>query len=392
MKQFKRIALILVLLASLLLTGCGPVRQYTDADGPMRVALIVDTAGINDKSFNQQTYEACEEFCAEYGIPFTYFEPDKSNRFSFRNIMDAAVASGYNVLIVTGSQYAARVGEMSRKYPDVKFIGMDMNDDTVVSALVGSSYTGDPADYDLEEYLRADNTYLLTFREDIAGYLAGYAAVRLGYESLGYIGGVEIPAVMRYGYGYLQGIRDAAEEMGKTDRILVRYAYAGQFTAAAEITAAMETWYQSGTEIVFSCGGGIYSSVAEACAKNDGRIIGVDLDQKEQMDAYKDGITVTSALKDMKAAVRFALKKIYDGEWNDLSGKRDRLGLASSEDVTLNYVGLPLETTQWSDGFGPEEFTELVRKILEGELTVESDTAKMPDFSFRLEKREGTIV
>ena len=380
-------------LGMILCTGCGPVSRYTEADGPVRVALVVDMGGIDDKGFNQKTFEACKEFCEANSLPFTYFIPDKAIRYSYRNVFDAAVASGFNVLVACGNQYAQTLAEMSLKYPEVKFIGIDMDSSNVLSQTLGNKYDGDPSHYEIGRYLRAENTYLMTYREDIAGYLAGYAAVYMGYESLGYIGGIEIPAVMRYGYGFLQGIRDAAEELGNTDRILVRYAYAGQFTPAAEITAAMETWYQNGTQVVFSCGGGIYSSVAEAGAKSRAKIIGVDLDQKEQLDAYLDGMTVTSALKKLDASVQFALQTIVDGDWEKKAGGRqEKLGIVTAEDPELNYVGLPEETTQWNERFGVKEYRELLRHILDGSLTVDPSTDSFPELPFRVERRQGTIM
>ena len=125
--------------------------------------------------------------------------------------------------------------------------------------------------------------------------MAGYAAVKLGYRNLGFLGGQAVPAVMRFGFGYVQGINDAAEELGIVDQVEVEYAYGGQFYGSTEITAAMDTWYSQGTEIVFACGGGIFTSAAEAAAKVGGKMIGVDSDQSPTIDAYGEGMTVTSA-------------------------------------------------------------------------------------------------
>lgn len=389
-----RIAAVLICCAMVLtLASCGPLKKVTEKDGPMRVALIADIAGIDDKGFNQQAYEASRAFCEEYGIPFTYYAPDKATRYSYRNIFDAAIASGYNVIIACGNQYAETVGEMSLKYPDIRFIGLDMASADLLSQTLGVNYDGEPSHYDMSGYLGQNNTYLVTFREDIAGYLAGYAAVRMGYRSLGFIGGIEIPAVMRYGYGFLQGIRDAAKETGNADKVLVRYAYAGQFAASAEITAAMETWCQSGTEAIFSCGGSIVSSVAEAAARNGAKVIGVDVDQKEELDAYREGLALTSALKDLGACVKFSLKTIHEGKWDEtIAGKQERLGLASAEDPALNYVGLPVDSTQWNETFGVADYQALLMKLLDGTLTSDPATDHLPEINFKLEKREGTIL
>ena len=126
--------------------------------------------------------------------------------------------------------------------------------------------------------------------------MAGYAAVKLGYTHLGFLGGMAVPAVVRYGYGFVQGADAAAAETGAA--VTVEYAYGNQFYGDADITAYMDNWYQTlGVEVVFACGGGIYSSAAEAAAKVGGKVIGVDVDQAAIIDGgYGDGMTVTSAM------------------------------------------------------------------------------------------------
>ena len=137
----------------------------------------------------------------------------------------------------------------------------------------GDIYYADPDAYTPSDYYNTDNTYLAMYQEQIPGYLAGYAAVRLGYRNLGFLGGQAVPGVMRFGYGYLQGIDEAAKELGITDKVSVQYAYGGQFYGSTEITAAMDTWYSRGTEVVFACGGGIFTSAAEAAAKTGGSLL-----------------------------------------------------------------------------------------------------------------------
>lgn len=137
-----------------------------------------------------------------------------------------------------------------------------------IGAAVGNDYYANPDKYDVSKYYNTKNTYLAIYQEAIPGYLAGYTAVKLGYRHLGFLGGQAVPGVMRYGYGYVQGINAAAEEMGITDKVTIEYAYGGQFYGSTEITAAMDTWYSNETEVVFACGGGIFTSAAEATAKS----------------------------------------------------------------------------------------------------------------------------
>ena len=210
----------------------------------------------------------------------------------------------------------------------------------------------------------------------ISGYMAGYAAVKLGYKHLGFLGGMSVPAVTRFGYGYVQGVDEAAKELGITSDVELEYVCGGQFYGDADITAYMDTWYGSkGVEVVFACGGGIYTSAAEAAAKVDGKVIGVDSDQSG---IIGEDITVTSAMKGLAPTVKTALDAIKDGNWeSDYAGKIDNLGLVS-ENPEDNYVQLPMETTQWDDNFTVDDYKDLVKKLYNGEIEVSSDITAMP--------------
>ena len=197
---------------------------------------------------------------------------------------------------------------------------------------------------------------------------------------------------MRYGYGYVQGIDAAAKEMGITDEVTIEYAYGGQFYGSTEITAAMDTWYNNGTEIVFACGGGIFTSAAEAAAKVGGKIIGVDSDQSPIIDAYGKGMTVTSAMKSLTATINATLDSIiFDGTWSEHVGQVENLGLVSKDDMSLNYVGLPEDTTQWNENFTLDDYKQLVADIYDGKITVNNNTDEMPEVSVTLNVRQGTI-
>ncbi|MBO7385613.1 MAG: BMP family ABC transporter substrate-binding protein, partial [Clostridia bacterium] len=202
--------------------------------------------------------------------------------------------------------------------------------------------------------------------EELCGYMAGYAAVKLGYKHLGFLGGMAVPAVIRYGYGFVQGADAAAAEMGLAD-VEVKYVYGNQFYGDADITAYMDTWYANGTQIVFACGGGIFTSAGEAAAKVGGKVIGVDVDQAPTIDAlYGEGITVTSAMKGLAPTVATVLASIKNGEF--AGGKVENLGLVS-EDPAANFVQIA-GSTQFADGFTAEDYAALVAKMFAGEITV----------------------
>ena len=209
--------------------------------------------------------------------------------------------------------------------------------------------------------------------------MAGYAAVKLGYKQLGFLGGMAVPAVVRYGYGFVQGVNAAAVEMKIADQVSVKYVYGNKFAPAPEITAVMDTWYKGGTEVVFACGGGIYASAAEAAAKVEGaKVIGVDVDQAGIIDGkYGEGMTVTSAMKGLAPTVKTVLAAISADKWADFGGKIETLGLVSGDDPAANYVQIPMESTQWADGaFTQDDYKALVKAMFDGTLTVSNDITK----------------
>lgn len=394
----KIVSLMLVLvMAASVLAGCGgknAAAENTDdkLNSEYRVCMITDAGDITDQSFNQTTYEACRDYCQANNIDFTYKKPDGDTDYARTAMVDVAVAEGYNILVMPGYVFAQTIVDTTFKYPDIKFIVLDMSAGDIGAAAVGNAYYDNPDAYNVSDYYNTGNTYLAIYQEAIPGYLAGYTAVKLGYRHLGFLGGQAVPGVMRYGYGYVQGIDAAAKEMGITDEVTIEYAYGGQFYGSTEITAAMDTWYSNGTEVVFACGGGIFTSAAEAAAKVGGKIIGVDSDQSATIDAYGEGMTVTSAMKSLTATVNSMLDSIiFDNTWDQHVGQVENLGLISKDDMSLNYVGLPEDTTQWNDNFGVEDYKQLVADIYDGKIEVNNSTDEMPQVSVKMNVRQGTI-
>ena len=343
----------------------------------MKIAMVTDSGDITDQSFNQTTYEACKEWEADNGSDFNYYKPESDSDEARNASVDQAVADGANVIVLPGYMFAATIVEQSEMYPDVKFIAPDVSAGDICEKGVGEGYTYNPDDYEVTDYYNADNVYCCTYQEEVSGYMAGYAAVKFGYKHLGFLGGMSVPAVTRFGYGYIQGADEAAKELGITDEVELEYVCGGQFYGDADITAYMDTWYGSkGVEVVFACGGGIYTSAAEAAAKVDGKVIGVDSDQSG---IIGEDITVTSAMKGLAPTVKTALDAIKDGNWeSDYAGKIDNLGLVS-ENPEDNYVQLPMDTTQWDDNFTVDDYKDLVSKLYNGEITVSNDITALPE-------------
>ena len=382
------LALILALaMCCVLFVGCGKEETPSGsgdepAGSDYKVAMITDYGDITDQSFNQTTYEACKAFCDENNVEFTYKKPAGNSTPDRIAMIDSAVDEGYNIIVMPGYAFADAIVDAAPKYKDVKFIALDVAEGDLLGAGVaaaGEEYDYNPANWKFEDYVDMSNVYCAIYQEELCGYMAGYAAVKLGYTKLGFLGGMAVPAVIRYGFGFVHGADAAAAELGVTPEI--KYVYGGIFSGDPDITARMDAWYQSGTEIVFACGGGIYTSAAEAAKKVGGKVIGVDVDQAATIDKdYGEGITVTSAMKGLYPATYDALKDIIiDGKWDNYKGKIATLGLVSGTDVEKNYVQIPYETTQWEDGkFTKEDYVSLVGKMFDGSIKVSNDISAMP--------------
>ena len=388
MKKF--FAMLLALVMVLGLVACtssnndakkDDAQQGDAAKTEYKIAMITDYGDITDQSFNQTTYEACQAFAKDNDITFTYYKPAGNNTADRVAMIEKAADEGYNVMVMPGYAFAGAIVEAAPKFKDVKFIALDVGVGDLLEAGVtakGESYDYNPDNWKLEDYVDLSNVYCAIYQEELCGYMAGFAAVKLGYTKLGFLGGMAVPAVIRYGYGFVQGADAAAKELGI--EVEMNYAYGGQFNGDADITAAMDTWYQGGTEVVFACGGGIYTSAAEAAQKVNAKVIGVDVDQKGIIDGlYAEGMTVTSAMKGLYPATYDTLKDVVlNGNWENYAGKIATLGLVSGEDPTANYVQIPFESTQWSDKFTQDDYKALVAKMFDGTVKVDNGIGAMP--------------
>ena len=335
-----------------------PAAEAPAAEAEVRVAMITDYGDITDQSFNQTTYEACKEYCEGAGLNFKYYKPGSDSDDDRITMIENAIEDGFNVIVMPGYAFAPAIAATAPANPDVLFIALDVSEFDLTSAGL--------------ETLPA-NLYSAVYQEELCGYMAGVAAVKLGYKNLGFLGGMAVPAVIRYGYGFVQGADAAAAELGLTD-VTLNYAYGNQFYGDADITAAMDTWFAGGTEVVFACGGGIFTSAAEAAAKVNGKVIGVDVDQAGTIDGlYGEGMTVTSAMKGLAPTVKTMLAAVQAGKFE--GGKVENLGLVS-ENPEENYVQIPMGSTQFSDSFTAEDYKALVADMFSGKITVDNDIAK----------------
>ena len=336
------------------LSGCGE-KTY-------ELALVTDVGDIDDESFNQSSWEAVRDYAEEHGKTYDYYRPTEDSTDARVKAIKQAITKGAKVVVCPGYLFEEAIYNVQKDHPEVKFLLLD----------------GQPHTADYSTYETAENTACVLYQEQVSGYLAGYAAVMDGYTSLGFCGGMAVPAVQRFGTGYVQGIDAAAQALGIT--ATVNYYYAGAFQATDDATAKMKEWYKANTEIVFACGGKVYQSVVEGCKERaDGKWIGVDVDQ-----ASVDSKVLTSAVKGLRASVQSALELFYADKWNEIGGKTANLGLGSQFGSleARDYVGLPTATNSWRFAqYTQAQYNELVAGIGAGTVTISDATDAAPTVS-----------
>lgn len=308
------------------------------------LALVIDVGTIDDKSFNQGSWEGIQRYAEESGVPCKYYKSAEATTDSFQETIGLAVEGGAKTIVCPGFLFEEPIYNMQNQYPDVHFILVD----------------GEPHDADYN-YETAANTMPILYQEDQAGFLAGYAAVKDGYTKLGFMGGMALPAVIRYGYGFLAGANYAAEEMGISG-VEVTYYYTGSFDATPEAQTMAASWYNAGTEVIFACGGSVGNSVMAAAEASNGKVIGVDVDQSSE-----SATVITSAMKMLSNSVYDAVKSVYDGSFKG--------GETAVFNATNDGVGLPMETSQFTT-FTQADYDAIFGQIVSGEITIDNDYEK----------------
>lgn len=353
--------LSLSLLGLVALTACGGDNDATG--GTTEIAMITDIGNIDDHSFNQSTWEGVEKFAKEANVKYNYYRPSEDSDDARTAMIEKSIKDGAKVVVLPGFLFETSVYTAQTKHPDVKFLLLD-----------GEPHTADYATYETKT-----NTTNILYKEHEPGYLAGYAAVMEGYTKVGFLGGMAVPAVQRYGFGFVQGANAAAKEKYEADKnfkLEIKYDYTGGFVANDTVQSTASGWYSSGTETIFACGGKLYQSVLAALPSNGKQtMIGVDTDQA--LDSQR---IITSAMKELNFSVYSTLKDLYgqvtegktvaDVGWNSAyAGKTRNLGAAEG------MVGLAHSKSSWRlKNFTVEQYEALFNKVKNGEIAISDKT------------------
>jgi len=333
----KKIGIIL-LAVLVLMTACNRQKQQSrSAAETFELALVTDLGTIDDKSFNQGSWEGLAQYAREKNITHKYYQPAEQSDDAYLTTIDLAVRGGAKLIVTPGFLFEAPVFVAQDRYPNVHFVLVD----------------GVPHSADYSTFKTGSNTVGVLYAEDQAGFLAGYAAVKDGNRRLGFVGGMAVPAVVRFGYGFVQGAEYAAQELGlASGSITVNYHYTGGFAATPEAQTLAASWYNNGIDIIFACGGAVGNSVMAAAEQAGKKVIGVDVDQSGESPTV-----ITSAMKGLQPSVYACVADFYAGKFPG--------GQTLTFSAANDGVGLPMASSKFQT-FSRADYDAIFKKLADG--------------------------
>lgn len=354
------VALSLMMVVALL-AGCSTSTSGKKSD--LQVGMVTDAGTIDDKSFNQGTWEGIKLAEKDMGVSTKYLKPNGTTEADYIKEIANLYDAGIKFIVTPGFKFETAIFEAQTKYNDAKFVLID-----------GMPHNGVWDDKRIE--LVEKNTVSIFFAEHESGFLAGVAtALELKEGEVGFIGGMEIPPVQKFNWGFQQGIKYANENHGTKISIKAEnVVYQGSFdnVAAGQQLAAAQ--FDKGVDAIFTAAGGVgVGAINEAKARAEkgqkAWIIGVDVDQ------YADGIyegnksvILTSAMKRIDQAAYDMIKAEIDGKFPG--------GQILNFDAKNNGVGIPKDNPNLSKDT-QKEVSDVFKKLQSGDITVSAEQGSL---------------
>ncbi|MCI8327088.1 MAG: BMP family ABC transporter substrate-binding protein [Lachnospiraceae bacterium] len=281
----------------------------TDQSGIYEIAFM-EEAEEEESIFYRNVWEGTAEYVKKNQITYHYYRPRENTEKAYGKAIEAAVKRGAKIIISKGEFFEKNIYRLQDEYPRVQFLLLD----------------GEPKNEGGEKK-GASNVHCILFKEEEAGYLAGYAAVCEGYTRLSVWGIEKDSKIDRYGYGFEQGAGAAAEKMDT--RVELKYCYYNKSAldkdeTKYEISEKMEHCFLSGIQIIFACDNRLMNLAAKAAEKREGKVMGVAIDLAQESE-----ILLASTVKNYTDAIIMALEDLYNngGMWpNERAGKTVTLG------------------------------------------------------------------
>lgn len=284
--------IMLTVLALLLVSWAAAPAQAAEPTKPLKVGLVTDVGGVNDKSFNQSAWAGVQKAVQEFGIQAKFIESKQPTDYE-KNI-DQFATEGYDVIITVGFLMGDATALKAVQYPEVKF--------AIIDYAYFPAKEGDP-----DPYIKLNNVTSLMFQEDEVGFLAGVVAAGMSKTgTVCSVSGMEIPPVVRFVTGYQTGAK------WMNDQIKTLNVYIPSFTDPAKGKEVGQSMIAQGCDVVFGVGGNTGNGGLLAAKEKGLMAIGVDVDQYLTYPEVKDAL-LTSAMKNVDVAVYSYLKSVVEG-------------------------------------------------------------------------------
>ena len=353
------IAIALTALMATGLVGCG---SSADAKSTIKVGMVTDAGTIDDKSFNQGTWEGLLLAETDLGIKPQYVQPGGETAQDYINANDNLLLAGNEMVVAPGFKFEEAIGTLQAANPDTKYVLIDG------SPMVGTDENNAPM------YEVADNTVSIFFAEEQSGFAAGVAAaLQSKTGKVAFIGGMNVPAVARFGAGYVAGVAYANKTYGTTVEV-TDFLYEGTFNTPANGQTLAGGMYDKGVDIIFASAGGTGSGVIDEAKKRGEAgeevfVIGVDVDQYDQgILSNGKSIILTSAMKKLSNAAFTVIEQFQNGEFPG--------GETVTYDASNDSVGLPTENPNLTEDTVAKT-DEAFAAIKDGSIVVPSDAATL---------------
>ena len=330
--------------------GTEPTAETVDVNVMLISHSPAPYSTLDDGSFNQGAQDGILRFAADFpGTINDFMQPHEASDEARLNVIEMAIDAGANVIVLPGFHFENALYEAQDLFPDTMFILLDAS----------------PRNPETGEVRVEANVAAIHYAEEQSGFLAGYAAVIEGYRDLGFLGGLPVPAVVRFGSGFVQGAEFAAEYLGlEAGEVTIHFEYLGGFGPSPENQATAGAIFASGTEVIFVAAGGAGNSVMAAAEASGASVIGVDVDQYWQSETV-----ITSALKGLEVSVYDLLAGFAQGQFGGGSELRF--------EASNNGVGLAMDTARLQN-FTQDQYDSIFTQLANGEISVDGNSA--PDF------------
>jgi len=311
----------------------------------VQIALVAHSPDsiLDDGSFNQGAWDGIQRFINNHGLPAgnaQFFQPHEGSDVARIDLIEGVISGGANILVLPGFHFINSSYDLQDMFPDVMFVLLDASParDNVVRV--------------------QPNLAAIHYAEEQAGFLAGYAAVMEGYRNLGFTGGIPVPAVVRYGHGFIEGAEFAAASLGlEPGEVTINYHYFGAFAPDPAFAVTASAWFAAGTEIIFAAAGGAGANVFSAAEGAGASVIGVDVDQGHLSESV-----ITSAVKGLDVSVYDMIAAFWLGTFQ---------GGELRFDASNNGIGLSMASSRMQN-FTQAQYENIFEQLASGAISVSS--------------------